>query len=386
LGSTLLVDAGFSPEGANLREFLEYFHRSYRAETSQNTNGTHSQIVRTSVAVPSSVVLLEMTLTAWIRSCIEERGGNYQVRGTAGQVNRRFTLIPYITILRPEITLSPNKGLYIVLLFHQELDCVWLSLNQGFQQFSDRYGLRGARTALANASNLLSLALSPIPGFQAGPIDLGASYPFGKGYEAGAIVSKRYELPPATDIAEQLRTDLNRLLDLYDSVNAELAGDPAVAGLFGSVNEAVYQEQANKLSATVKMRLVDAPRRPVSNRIHGSTERYPRNPAVAAAAIHHAGHTCEARCGIPMFLSAATGLIYVEAHHLVPLYAQPQFSEASLDVYANVVALCPACHAKIHRGSLTAREPLISRLFTDRQSRLDRAGIAISLATLGRLY
>lgn len=386
MGSTVLVDAGPSPKETDLRELLEYLHRSYRVETSQNTNGLQSQIVRTGGAVPSSVVLLETALTTWIRSSISERGENYLVRGSAGQINRRFTLIPYITILRPEITLSPNKGLYIVLLFHQELDCVWLSLNQGFQQFNERFGLRGARTALVRASSLFSLALSAIPGFQSGSIDLGASYPFGKGYEAGAIVSKRYELPPVADIAEQLQYDLNRLLDLYDSVSAELAGDTSIAGFFGNVDETVYQEQVNKLSATVNVRLVDAPRRPVPNRILGSTERYPRNPAIAAAAIHSAGHICEARCGTPMFLSAATGLTYVEAHHLVPLYVQPQFSDVSLDVYANVVALCPACHARIHRGAMAVREPLISQLFLNRQSRLDRAGISISMAALNRLY
>ena len=67
----------------------------------------------------------------------------------------------------------------------------------------------------------------------------------------------------------------------------------------------------------------------------------------------------------------------MESHHLIPISFQPNF-EYSLDVYSNIVCLCPICHRQIHYGLINDRKKLLSVLFEKREERLINSGIVIS--------
>ena len=56
---------------------------------------------------------------------------------------------------------------------------------------------------------------------------------------------------------------------------------------------------------------------------------------------------------------------------------QDQF-DCSLDVYANVVCLCPICHRLLHYGMKKDKEYLSEELFEQRIDRLVVSGIDIS--------
>ncbi len=149
--------------------------------------------------------------------------------------------------------------------------------------------------------------------------------------------------------------------------------------------EDAFQEVVNSLSTGEKIPTVDAPvpPRPVSQY---ASQRFARDAHVSADALSNAGHSCEAACGIPPFnRSGGNQQPYVEAHHLVPLAASGLFTN-SLDVHANVLALCPRCHALVHHAIHSERIPLLERLYESRKERLARAGISVTLTQLLGFY
>jgi 5-methylcytosine-specific restriction enzyme A len=117
----------------------------------------------------------------------------------------------------------------------------------------------------------------------------------------------------------------------------------------------------------------------------GSTGGYQRNPAVAAAAIRKARFKCEIDPEHETFVSKARGKPYVEAHHLVPLSNQAGFN-VSLDVTANVVALCPTCHRLFHHGKEADKKPGLSQLFRNRTPLLKEKEILLTERELLKSY
>lgn len=67
----------------------------------------------------------------------------------------------------------------------------------------------------------------------------------------------------------------------------------------------------------------------------------------------------------------------MEGHHAVPMKYQDKF-EHSLDVYANVVCLCPICHRLLHYGVESEKENVVNKIYHDRVDRLASSGIKIS--------
>lgn len=50
----------------------------------------------------------------------------------------------------------------------------------------------------------------------------------------------------------------------------------------------------------------------------------------------------------------------------------------NLDVYANIVCLCPVCHRRIHYGLKDDRAMMIGKIYDSRASRLANSGIRMS--------
>jgi 5-methylcytosine-specific restriction protein A len=66
----------------------------------------------------------------------------------------------------------------------------------------------------------------------------------------------------------------------------------------------------------------------------------------------------------------------MEAHHIIPLRLQENFAK-SLDVYANLVSLCPICHRKIHLGIIEERRLMIDEIYEIRKERLAKCGFVL---------
>lgn len=108
-----------------------------------------------------------------------------------------------------------------------------------------------------------------------------------------------------------------------------------------------------------------------------NTTKWRRNQIVISQAIEGANHTCEYNNRHETFISKTTGLSYMEGHHLIPMKHQDKFT-CGIDVYANVVCLCPVCHRLLHHGRDQERIYVAERLFEQRSSRLANSGIDLS--------
>lgn len=80
---------------------------------------------------------------------------------------------------------------------------------------------------------------------------------------------------------------------------------------------------------------------------------------------------------------AKNGKRYMEAHHLIPMEFQNKF-DLSLDVYANIVCLCPNCHKKLHYGIDIEND--LKKLYDLRIDKLEKSKIGITLEQLIKLY
>ncbi len=102
-----------------------------------------------------------------------------------------------------------------------------------------------------------------------------------------------------------------------------------------------------------------------------------RNQILITQAIDGAHHMCEHNHEHLTFTAKSTGKAYMEGHHLIPLKYQNRFN-CGIDVYANIVCLCPVCHRLLHFGADKEKIYAAEKLYDERKDRLVHSGIDIS--------
>lgn len=136
-----------------------------------------------------------------------------------------FAKIPWIAFLDDRETDSPRRGTYCVLLFAEDMSCVYLTLNQGVTDILATHRRTAARGLLRDRAATIRAHLTELSaaGFRTdNGIDLQTDSPRGGDYEASTIAYKRYtkgEVPP--DIT--INHDLTVLLDAYARVLSQKA-------------------------------------------------------------------------------------------------------------------------------------------------------------------
>lgn len=327
-------------------------------------------------------------LPAFFRSLIQERGRSveFKVEGSIG--NGNMARVPWVAVFNRKVTHTAQAGYYIVLLFSEDMESCFLSLNQGVTAFEQEYSRKLALTKMEEASKRArSLNLFvPEPDAQVGRIDLKASGTLGEGYEHGAIESycyRRGALPNESVIARHFFILLNHYDQLISAAGKSLQS-------LAPVSEAEFQQIALEKAASFPPLNAVLP-----DGMQGSVPKPPkqegwkagwvRNAKVAAQAIARAHFKCEVDPSHQTFISSAKSLPYVEAHHLVPMSQQELF-DVSLDVDANVVALCATCHKLLHHGRAIDKREHLLKLLQAREGRLKAAEILLERKTLLRLY
>ncbi len=92
-----------------------------------------------------------------------------------------------------------------------------------------------------------------------------------------------------------------------------------------------------------------------------------RDPAISRQAILNSGYVCEYTQTPTPFTSKRTGKPYLEAHHLIPLGFQNDFS-FPLDKIENIVALNPLWHRAIHHAEPKTVQSILTNLANRRKS------------------
>lgn len=107
------------------------------------------------------------------------------------------------------------------------------------------------------------------------------------------------------------------------------------------------------------------------------TSTWRRNQIIINQAIEGAHYRCENNSQHTTFTSGLTGHPYMEGHHLIPIEYQAEF-QTGIDVYSNVICLCPTCHRLLHFGVSREKSFVAERLYVERYGRLVNCGIDIS--------
>ena len=116
---------------------------------------------------------------------------------------------------------------------------------------------------------------------------------------------------------------------------------------------------------------------PVGNLGTAIVASWKRNGIIKKQSIEMANYTCEVDSAHDTFIAESTHKRYMEGHHVIPMKNQGGFS-VSLDVYANIVCLCPVCHRLLHYGLKSDKEIILNRIYVERADRLQQSGIILS--------
>ena len=106
-------------------------------------------------------------------------------------------------------------------------------------------------------------------------------------------------------------------------------------------------------------------------------EYWKRSSIIKTQSIKAASYKCELDNEHTTFVAKSTGEQYMEGHHAIPMKQQDNF-DVSLDVYANIICLCPICHRLLHYGEDEAKETVMDKIYFTRADRLASSGIRLS--------
>ena len=116
---------------------------------------------------------------------------------------------------------------------------------------------------------------------------------------------------------------------------------------------------------------------PAKGKYTYSSDTWRRSSIIKMQSIEAAGYRCEIDETHETFTAKSTGHPYMEGHHALSMKYQNKFSK-SLDVYANIICVCPICHRLLHYGIAAEKETVLDKIYFDRSKRLTACGIKIS--------
>lgn len=303
------------------------------------------QRVLTEYVAARTKPLTSHPLAAAIRGDIAARvaeivGDGYKVTGSPGQGNWAET--PWIAVFDPTITTSAQRGFYVVYLFREDGQAVYLSLNQATTEVYETVGGKQYLSVLMNRASVDAQLIQPhgLEGLDVGPLDLPGTGHLTRGYNAGNIVAATYHRTAVPGDAV-LAADLQRFMTLY-------------AGLIDareSVDESTGEELPPGVEPGTEAKKF---------RWHRRAER---NPKLARQAKEFHGLTCKV-CGFNFETTYGKhGAGYIEAHHLVPFATLAKRPEAVvLDPATDFTVVCANCHRMLHRAPAPSVENLVKKL------------------------
>lgn len=116
---------------------------------------------------------------------------------------------------------------------------------------------------------------------------------------------------------------------------------------------------------------------PVPELTNRTTTTRKRSSIIKLQAIESAGYQCEFDSAQSTFIAKSSGHQYMEGHHALPMKYQNKF-DCSLDVYTNIICLCPICHRLLHYGLDDSKEKVFNKIYHNRADRLANSGLRIS--------
>src|SRR5699024_6878743 len=198
----------------NLRKSLNKVLTTYLEERENNSD--HSKHPLSQLNIIKKSIYEEMD---------ENFKNTYSVKGSIGQFNN-WAWIPWfkIALKDKKVHINTKEGYYLVYLFDEKMQGVYLSLNQGWTYFSDKYGNNDkANEKVKKVSSKLRSLICPNPGKDyVTSINLNTEGNYGKGYESSHIIGKYYSanaLPSDTVLIQ----DLKEMHQVYNDLTTKMS-------------------------------------------------------------------------------------------------------------------------------------------------------------------
>lgn len=176
--------------------------------------------------------------------------------------------------------------------------------------------------------------------------------------------------------------------DLYKNLNmlfSDEVDELKIKAAIELMEEEKFQQDVENIDVGNEVNIKDKPKKKPGKNKKNSRESYNRDATTSKNSIVYANYCCEFNESHKNFTSHVTKQNYVEAHHLIPMKHQDDF-DVSIDVEANIVSLCVACHKKLHHAIFEEKKKILRDLFEDRKNRLENCGINISCKKLYGYY
>jgi 5-methylcytosine-specific restriction protein A len=265
---------------------------------------------------------------AAVRTALAGAGEGLTVKSSPGQ--GQWTETPWVAILDPIVTTTPQHGYYVVYLFSSSMNRIVLSLNQGITEYRGTMSVDAAKELIRHSAALICLRTPEYHGLfneQGINLDSTSSSSRSAFYEAGHAFGITYSLPLPPE--SKLVRDLLEMVTLYRLLTFR--------GGFEDRETQESEENAPPIEG-----LENAQR----YRFH---RRIERNTKLARAAKKIHGSTCQT-CAFDFgAVYGSLGEGYIEAHHLTPLAALPTNGPIRLSAEKDFAVLCANCHRMIHR-------------------------------------
>lgn len=174
------------------------------------------------------------------------------------------------------------------------------------------------------------------------------------------------------DLTLTLKDDIEVSIDdmnLDASLATDVDQDKVIISFAYDINSEKFKKQNNRVPVPYT---------------RGNTTRYKTNARISKTALNLANYTCMGDHNHITFTSKL-GKQYMEAHHLIPMMAQKDFS-INIDRVENIVSICPICHSAIHLGDEATRLELLKKLYDIKEKELKSVGLNISFGELFSKY
>ncbi len=150
--------------------------------------------------------LINYTITGAINDLVVKYGLN--ARGSSGAGT--WTKYPWIAIYNEEITTTIQKGVYIVYLFSEDMDRLYITLNQGCTNLKKDFGTKKARESMIATKEMIRKSLDNDKFSTNNDLIIG-----NLDYEIGTIFHKEYS-KDSFPSEEEFLADLKDMIMIYN--------------------------------------------------------------------------------------------------------------------------------------------------------------------------
>lgn len=189
----------------------------------------------------------------------------------------------------------------------------------------------------------------------------------------------------SVDTLTELRTLRDKLFALPEFVAQNSTGNHMYSGgLNQYIKFAEFQVAGDKksrktapLQPMVDIAKMDIPVAPPEALPQKREYRWNRDRIIVEQVLLVDKYLCEIDPQHKTFVARRNDQPYLEGHHLIPLARQKEF-DVSLDVYANIIGLCPNCHRQLHFGRQSEIRAILKPIYDVRAARFHNSGLELS--------